>query len=335
MNSTCKYDVVFYETFAEEELALRQCLPPNKKYYFTWKTIQESRHVHPLAPIVSIRTQSLIPLAWKDHIDALLTRSTGYDHIAAYFAAANVEIPAAHLPDYAGRAVAEQAMLLWVALIRKLYEQQKAVQTFSRDELTGRELLHKTVTIVGVGSIGSQVADIAKGLKMKVLGVDIAPNSSSDIEYVPLHEGISRADILVCALPLTDITHSMLNYELLQNLPAGALFVNIARGEIAPPEDLLHLLRKGILAGIGIDVYDCEKELADVLRNDVPLESITDLQKRNSVSATIELMEHHQVIATPHNAFNTEESLERKCRHTAQNIEHFFTKGEFLTPIIL
>lgn len=328
-----KYDAVFYEAFEEEEAELRKHLPNYKNYYFTWKTIQEAGHSHPPAPIISTRTQSQIPLDWREDLTAIITRSTGFDHVTAYLKEAEIDIPAAYLPDYAGRAVAEQAMLLWTALIRKLPEQQEAVNTFSRDGLTGKELVNKTLTVAGVGRIGSQVVDIAKGLQMNVLGVDIVPNKNLDIQYVSMAEGVAQADILVCALPLTDITRGMLNYDLLKNLPKGAIFVNIARGEISPSEDILHLMREGIIGGIGLDVYDCEKELVGVLRDGEDKGHIEALDKRNSVAATLELIEHPHVITTPHNAFNTEESVERKCLHTAQNLVNFIEKGEFLTPI--
>ena len=334
MKLDSKYDAVFYEAFEEEEAELRKHLPNFKNYYFTWKTIQEAGHVNPPAPIVSTRTQSQIPLLWREDLTALITRSTGYDHITAYLKEAEIDIPAAYLPDYAGRAVAEQAMLLWTALIRKLPEQQEAVKSFTRDGLTGNELVNKTITIAGVGRIGSQIVDIANGLHMNVLGVDIAPNENLGVKYVSMQEGVAEADIFVCALPLTEITRGMLNYELLKNLPKGAIFVNIARGEISPPEDLLQLLREGVLRGIGLDVYDCEKELVGVLRDGLDRGDIEDIEKLNSVAASLELIEHPHVITTPHNAFNTEESVERKCLHTAQNLVNFIEKGEFLTPII-
>lgn len=333
MKKNTKYDVVFYEAFEEEEEELKKHLPKGKNYYFTWRTIQEAGHSHPPAKIVSIRTQSIIPLEWGDQLTALIARSTGYDHLTAYLNAIENDVPAAYLPDYAARAVAEQAMLLWTALIRNLPEQQEAVKTFCRDGLTGRELVNKTITIAGVGRIGSQIADVAKGLKMKVIGVDIAPNKKLGIKYVSMEEGISLADIFVCALPLTDITAGMLNRKLLKKLPKGAIFVNIARGEIAPPEDLLHLMRKGIIGGIGLDVYDCEKDVAAVLRDGADPGKISDIENLNSVAASLELIKHPHVITTPHNAFNTVESVERKSIHTAQNVAAFLQKGKFLTPI--
>ena len=116
-------------------------------------------------------------------------------------------------------------------------------------------------------------------------------------------------------------------------IPKGAIFVNIARGEISPSEDLLKLLEEGILSGVGLDVYDCEKELASVLRDGNSIDDIKDEKAKQSVSATLALYERDDVVTTPHNAFNTSESVERKSLHTAQNLEHFLKTGNFLTPL--
>jgi D-lactate dehydrogenase len=327
-----KYTAAFFEAFEEEEKELRKVLPSGHDYYFTWKTIQEGGKDIPPAPVISIRTQSKIPSSWKDSLDGIISRSTGFDHISDYLKETELDIPAAYLPDYAGRAVAEQAMILWSALLRKLPLQENAFRTFYRDKLTGKEIENRTITVLGVGRIGSQIVDIAQGLKMNVTGVDIAPRDISGLKYVSLEEGIRRADVLVCALPLTDITNGMLDYSILREIREGAVFINIARGEIAPSEDLLKLLEEGRLSGIGLDVYDNEKELASILRDDMTLEDYKGKKEYESLSATLALSKRDDVITTPHNAFNTSESVKRKSLHTAQNLEHFLKTGKFLTP---
>ena len=330
---TFKYDAIFYEAFEEEEQELRKHLLKGEKYYFTWKTIQESNHEHLLAPIVSIRTQSLLPSEWKTQIKGIITRSTGYDHISAYLEENDIDIPAAYLPDYAGRAVAEQALMLWSALLRKLPQQQDAVKTFTRDGLTGRELAGKTIAVAGVGRIGSQIVDIAKGLRMNVLGIDLNPDTSLEIEYVSIDIAVKQSDIFVCALPLTKITKGLLSYDLLKQLPANSIFINIARGEISPPEGLLKLLNEGIISGIGLDVYDAEKDLAAVLRGGKSLDDIESIANRNSVAAILALMNHPAVITTPHNAFNTEEAVKRKSFETAANFAQFIKTGTFISNV--
>jgi D-lactate dehydrogenase len=329
---------VFYEAFDEEEKILRKVLPKEHKYLFTWKTIQESGHKNPPAKVISTRTQSKFPIEWSDKLDAIITRSTGYDHVAEYLNQIDSPISAAYLPEYAARPVAEQALMMWTALLRNLTAQRKSFETFHRDGLTGREIRNRRITVIGVGRIGGEIVDIAHGLKMKILGVDIKSRTEMKkrygLKYVSLKEGLKNADITVCALPLTIFTRGMLNYKLLKKMPKNSIFINVGRGEVSPSEDLLRLLNERTLAGIGLDVYDFEKELAAVLRGGTDLSKLKP-EARKSVMAILKLMKNPNVILTPHNAFNTEESVERKSLRTAENLAAYLKTGKFLTSITL
>ncbi len=331
-----RYHAVFYEAFEEEQEFLRKFLPEGARALFTWKTIQESGHKLPPAPIISIRTQSRIPPEWRICLAGIITRSTGYDHITGYLNELGSAIPSAYLPEYAARAVAEHALMLWTALLRNLERQRESFKAFHRDGLTGREVCGRRITVVGVGRIGGQVVDIAHGLHMDVKGVDIVPRKEMKedygLDYLPLDKGLARAEILVSALPLTELTRGMLGYKKLMKMPKGGIFISVGRGEVSPSQDLLRLLKEKRLAGVGLDVYDCEKELAAVLR-DGKKPAQLPASSRKSVAATLNLMKHPNVILTPHNAFNTRESVERKCRETMLNLEAYLKTGKFLTPV--
>jgi D-lactate dehydrogenase len=331
-----EYEAVFYEAFEEEQDTLKRVLPPGHKYLFTWKAIQESGHKINPAPIISTRTQSVFPAEWAPNIKAIITRSTGYDHVSAYLRKTDAKIDAAYLPEYAARAVAEQALMMWTGLLRNINIQRGAFRTFHRDGLTGREIKGRTILVIGVGRIGSQIVDIASGLGMKTLGVDIKPNpelvKKYNLSYVSMAEGLPRADIVVCALPLTHITNKSLNYGTLGSMRRGTVFINIARGEISPVPDLARLLDEGIISGLGLDVYDYERELAAVLRGGAEPSSFPP-DAEESIKAVQKLAADPRVIMTPHNAFNTEESVERKSINTAENLDSYFKTGAFLTPV--
>ena len=113
-------DVFFYEAFAEEAEYLQQYLSPGIAAEFTRKTIQEYDATEPPSRLISIRTQSAVPDSWITKLAGILTRSTGYDHLEKYQGQGNYNLPCGHLPPYCSRAVAEQAMLLWTALMRNL-----------------------------------------------------------------------------------------------------------------------------------------------------------------------------------------------------------------------
>jgi D-lactate dehydrogenase len=318
-------DVFFFEAFEEEQEALKRYLPEGVKAGFTPQTIQEYGMDAPPAGLISIRTQSIIPPAWAPRLNGILSRSTGYDHLRRYVDQTATAIPCGYLPLYCARAVAEQALLLWLALYRKLPLQTRQFETFHRDGITGRETESKCLAVFGVGNIGSEVVKIGKGLGMEVLGVDIV-HRFAHVNYVEKSIALSRADVIVCAMNLTSANTNYFNYETLQNSRRGALFINISRGEMAPSKDLLRALNEGVLGGVGIDVYNCESELAVSLRGN-------QTSSNPEVEATLRLKNHPQAILTPHNAFNTIEAVERKSKQSMEQVAHFRKTGSFLWPM--
>ena len=319
-------DVFFYEAFEEETDALRRCLPSGIRAGFTPNTIGENLDQEPPASLISIRTQSVIPLNWEKTIKGILTRSTGFDHVSRYLAKIDNPIPAGYLPLYCCRSVAEHAMLLWMSLLRKLPRQIENFQSFNRNGITGGECAGKILLVVGVGNIGYEIYRIGQALGMEALGVDIV-HRHDGVRYVTIDEGLLQADIIVCAMNLTEENRGYFHYRRLKQARPGVVFVNIARGELSPTNDLLRLLKERQLSGAGIDVYENESELAITLR------SGSNGTTSALVAATLELSRHENVILTPHNAFNTSEALERKAQQSIEQVEHVLKKGTFLWPV--
>ena len=324
-------DVYFYETFAEEKELLQKYLPKNCTAEFTPATIQESKHQNTEAKLISIRTQSRIPADWQVPV---ISRSTGFDHLTEHAK----KVPCGYLPHYCNRAVAEQAMVLWMNLLRKMPAQIKHFHTFNRDALTGRELQGKKVVIFGVGKIGYEIHQLAKALGMEPFGVDIYHNYQ-DVQYLPPEEGVKSADIIVCAMNLFANNKGYFHYNFLKQAKQGALFVNISRGELSPTKDLLKLLQEEHLGGVALDVFENEDIIAEQLRNRWSGAEATGklvdekIGKLEEVKVLLELQRHHNVILTPHNSFNTHEAVERKCRQTVQQIESFLQKGELVWKV--
>jgi len=320
-------DIFFYEAFEEEAEALKRYLPENISADFSWKTIQETNHENSPAKIISIRTQSAIPADWSDKLDAIITRSTGYDHITDYIKLTGAKLSAGYLPLYCNRSVAEQALLLILALSRKLTTQIEQFKSFHRDGLTGQEISGKNIAIVGVGNIGYEMVKIARGLDMNVLAVDIV-KKYDDINYFSPEEAIEKADIIVCAMNLTSANTNYFNYDTLKKSKKGCLFVNIARGELSPAVDLLKLIEENHLSGVALDAYNYEKSLAIALR-----ENKIDEVDNNEIKAILKLANKSNVILTPHNAFNTKESVERKSEQTIEQLINYKSTGKFKWPV--
>jgi D-lactate dehydrogenase len=304
-------DVFFYEAFEEEAAALRKHLPTQVRAGFTWKTIQEAGDAEPPAPLISIRTQSIIPSAWTGKVRGIVSRTTGFDHLVG------LQIPYGYLPHYCSRAVAEQAILLMMALLRKLPQQTGQFPKFHRDGLTGRECAGKKLLVVGVGDIGLEIVKIGLGLGMDVRGVDILQKHPL-VTYSSIAEGLSWADVIVCSMNLTKENAGYFKYDVLKRARRGVVFVNVARGELSPTNDLVRLLDEGHVSALALDVYEKESALAVGLR---------------SGKSGFPLLGRANVILTPHNAFNTAEAVERKATQTVQQIEHFVQNGEFLWTV--
>jgi len=306
-------DVYFYEAFAEEEAELKRCLPADIVAGYTWKTIQEAGAATSPAPLISIRTQSVIPRDWQ--LAGIISRTTGYDTVTG------LAVPCGYLPLYCNRAVAEQAMLLWMALLRKLPEQIAHFATFNRDGLTGVECAGKNLLVVGVGHVGSEVVKIGVGLEMNVRRVDLIPDRAD----TSIETGLPWADIVVCSMNLTPQNAGYFNYDRLKQAKPSALFINIARGEMSPTADLVRLLDEGHLGGVGLDVFENEKEVAVAMRSGGA--------PGGRALPAFPLAGRANVICTPHNAFNTREAVARKSQQTAQSVVEFVKSGKFLWPV--
>jgi D-lactate dehydrogenase len=264
-------------------------------------------------------------LEWSNKLSAILTRSTGYDHLKEYHQKTSKNLVLGYLPIYCDRAVAEHAMMLWMALLRKLPQQQKNFKSFQRDGITGFECENKTLLIVGAGNIGGQLIRIGKGLGMQVLCVDIVTRYP-DEKYVTIEEGIQLADVMVCAMNLTEKNRNYFTYDLLKKAKENLIFINVSRGEFSPSSVLLRLLNENHLGGVGLDVFNEEKEFANCLRGNIK-------GNNSEVQATLELNNKQNVILTPHNAFNTYESVDRKSSQSVVQIMHYLDTGKFLWPV--
>ena len=317
-------DVVFYEAFAEEAEALRSRLPAGLRAILTDRTIQEQGEAAPPAALVSLRTQSVLPLAWAPRLAGVLTRSTGYDHVRLYREQAGRPLPCGYLPRYCARAVAEHALLLWLALLRRLPLQLRQFAGFDRDGLTGRECLGRTLTVVGVGNIGREVARVGRGLGMRVLGVDLI-RRHPEIAYVSPGNGLSSAEVIVCAMNLTADNRGYFNRRTWRLVRPGTVFVNIARGELAPTADLTWALDRGLLGGAGLDVFEEESEAAGALRG--------ARQRDPAARALLKLARRTDVLLTPHNAFNTTEAVRRKAEQAVEQVTRFLKTGTFRWPV--
>lgn len=257
----------------------------------------------------------------------IATRSTGFDHIDLVETGKR-GIKVSNVPSYGENTVAEQAFALLLCLSRKIYESYKQIEQggkFSPDGLRGFDLKGKTAGIVGLGRIGIHTARIAKGFEMNILAYDKFPNEQAikdyGVKYLSLDELLAQADIIFIHAPYMKETHHLINLENVTKIKKGAYLINTARGALVETAAIIKGLQSGNLAGAGLDVLEEENFMIDelsLLNNPHPNgESLKTILENHY------LIDHPRVIITPHNAFNTQEALERIVNTTIDNLKGY------------
>lgn len=124
---------------------------------------------------------------------------------------------------------------------------------------TYRSIDRTKIGIMGLGVLGNEVANTLKKVGFDVYGWSKSPKNIRDIKTYSgdedLTEFLSKAEILVCLLPLTRETENILNRELFEKLPKGAYIINVARGEHLVEQDLLEMIDNEHLSGASLDVF--------------------------------------------------------------------------------
>jgi phosphoglycerate dehydrogenase-like enzyme len=184
--------------------------------------------------------------------------------------------------------------------------------------LTPQELEGRTVGVVGLGSVGQEVARLAKLLGMRVLGVrrSGAPLESGeylvDEMFAPLDllHVLSQSDYVVLALPLTEETHHLMGELAFQAMKTSAYLINVSPGAVVDEVALVRALKVGLIAGAGLDVFESEP---------LPPES--------------ELWKLRNVIISPHIAAATRHYNERAVALFCENIRHYLADEPLLNLV--
>lgn len=174
-----------------------------------------------------------------------------------------------HVPGYATEAVAEHAFALLLAAIRRLPSADKHVRTgdFDWRPFGGSELAGKTLGIIGTGAIGCRVAEIAKALKMQILGYDKYPNLKKaeeiGMKYVDLYTLLKESDFITLHVTLTSETEGLIGKKEIEAMKKGAVIINTSQGKVIDEKALIDALKSGKLSYAGLDVFEEEPPAKD------------------------------------------------------------------------
>jgi D-lactate dehydrogenase len=240
-------------------------------------------------------------------------RSTGYDNVDLAYARAH-HIAVSNVPVYGDATVAEYAMLLMLAVSRKLRQAMGAVDAGKvvTAELTGRDLQGRT-----------HLAGIARGFGLTVIAADPRPDEAAaraaGFRYVDSAELLATSDIISLHAPAVPQTHHLLDRAAFGTMRRGVVVINTSRGSLIDTPALVEAIEAGVVAGAGLDVLEGEEFLESSNERQLLSSNVVDDRSRQVLALDL-LLGMPNVVITDHNAFNTVEALQRIREGTAANI---------------
>ena len=205
--------------------------------------------------------------------------------------------------------VAEHTFALMLAMARSVPQSNASIHAgrWEKSGAAGTELRGKTLGLVGLGRVGTEVARRARGLEMKVLAHDpyVTPAAAREVEVelVTLDELLKRADVISLHTSLSAATEKMFGAAAFAKMKRGARLVNCARGELIDEAALAEALKSGQLAAAAVDTF------AEEPPKNSPLIGLANL------------------IATPHIAGSTAEAQEEVGTAVAQQVRDYLADG--------
>lgn len=261
------------------------------------------------------------------NVKFITTMSTGFDHIDTEECRAR-GIIVSNVPAYGESIVAEHTFALLLAISRRLPESLERVKkgSFMPSGLTGFELRGKTIGVIGVGSIGTNVIKIARGFGMNAIVYKRTPDYALEKElgckFVELPVLYQQSDIITLHIPYSTETHHFVGEEQFSQMKNGVVIINTARGALIDSMALLKALESGKVKAAGLDVLEEEPLLEE--EKDL-LSQVFEKDKLMTILEDHMLVNHPNVIVTPHNAFNSQEALHKIVETTHQNLTGFMS----------
>jgi len=294
--------------------------------------ISELRELAPNATFLKTDSQKLV--AQMADADAaigvemspqLVKASTNLKWVQAYSAGVerfrfpelvNSDVVLTNAKIIQGPTVADHALALLLALTRNLVRliPNKAQQNWNVPDYTATDLYEKTAIVIGVGGIGTQIAQRAHAFGMKVIGIDLRDTPMSDIvprTFFPdrLDDVLPVADVVFVAVPETPQSAHMISTKQFGLMKRKPYFIAVSRGPVYDLAALQTALQEGRLAGAGLDVTDPE-----------PLPSNHPLWKFSNV------------LITPHVAWVTDN--DSRLRELVRDNVERFAKGQRLRNVV-
>jgi glyoxylate reductase len=268
--------------------------------------------------VLSILTERIDKTFFKtagDKLKMVANYAVGYDNIDLTEANKH-NVTVTNTPhDKISESVAEHTIALMFAVARRICESDKFTRAGKYKNwgprlLLGTDFYGKTIGIIGTGRIGTAVVNrLHDGFKMKVIYHDIKRNpaleKTTGAKYKSLNELLKQSDFVSLHVPLIPKTHHLISTKEFKLMKKTAFLINTARGPVVHEKALLTALKRNEIAGVGMDVYECE-----------PLIDCNTTDK-------LSLAQMDNAVLTPHTASATLEARQAMSKVAAQNIIAF------------
>ncbi len=228
-------------------------------------------------------------------------------------AATRMGILVMNTPDANTISTAEHTCALILALSRNIPEAVVSLKEgrWDRKKYLGTEVHGKTLGVIGLGKIGSNVVSRMNSFGMKIIGYDPFTTheraSEMGVQMVETDQLLSDSDFLTVHTPLTKKTRGIVSLKNADKIKPGIRLINCARGGIFEEKDLIPLIEKGIVKGVALDVYSKEPPTDDIL----------------------EILSHPAVVCTPHLGASTREAQGKVAEQIANQIANAIEQKGF------
>ncbi|OGK64612.1 hypothetical protein A2209_03205 [Candidatus Roizmanbacteria bacterium RIFOXYA1_FULL_41_12] len=314
--------IAFFEVTPTDKAFFEKHLSSHELYFDKNPLNLDNYEVAKNAQIISVFISSKIDanlLQKLPQLKGIATRSTGTDHIDLE-ACKQQKMVVKSVPTYGVNTVAEHTIALILTLSRKIYQSitQTRQGNFANKGLKGFDLAGKTLGIIGLGNIGTRVAELAQAFKMKVLVYTRTAKPLAGVEFVDLNTLLNKSHVITLHTPLTPGTKHIINTQNIKEIRKGALLINTARGPLIETEAIMKALQEDTLAGVALDVLEEEQAIKE--EREIITEEYIELSSVKTLLLNHVLLDMPNVVITPHNAFNSREALLEINQQTLENI---------------
>lgn len=241
------------------------------------------------------------------NLKVISTYSVGFDHIDTEYAKKK-KIRVGYTPEVLTDATADMAFSLLLDIARRVTEGDRIIregkwkEIYGAFDYVGVDLQGKTVGILGLGRIGSTLAKRAKAFDMKITYHNRKPVTKSkeralDAKYVSFEKIIRESDFISIHVPHTKETDGLFNMKIFKKMKKTSFLINTSRGKVVNEKDLVIALKKKIISGAGLDVFDKEP-----IKKDHPLVKLPN------------------IVLAPHIGSSTKETRIKMAEITVKNL---------------